>query len=348
MEALLIFPAQLLKRHPLVKKDRLVIFCEHARYFNPAFHKMKLLFHRISMIHYEKDLKKRGFNTLYLPYQNCLTTSQLFKILIQKGVESVYCLDPHDLQLGRELLKESKRAQLPLIWGESPQFLTSIDEGEAFLEGKTHFSMAQFYVSQRKKLKILTQDGKPVGGKWSFDTENRRKMPLHEEVPALPIFKKDPFLLEVQRSIYQDFPNSLGECQDFFYPADFQQAETWLEDFIDHRLEKFGDYEDAMDPNEPFLFHSLLSPLLNSGLLTPEEVIDKVLKKTALKKIPLNSLEGFIRQVIGWREFVRIVYLFKGDEQQRQNFFNHKRKLPAVFWTAETGIPLSIILSPSY
>ena len=190
----------------------------------------------------------------------------------------------------------------------------------------------------RKKLNILMNEDKPVGGKWSFDEENRKKLPKGLSVPKIPKIKDSIYKEEIKNIILENFSNHPGELDGVNIPCTRKEAKKWLKSFLEERFTLFGDYEDAIDTNETFLFHSLLSPLLTIGLITPDEVIDQSLSYAKKNKIPLNSLEGFIRQIIGWREFIKGVYDLKGVDQENSNYFNHSKKLKDCWYEGSTGI----------
>jgi deoxyribodipyrimidine photolyase-related protein len=206
------------------------------------------------------------------------------------------------------------------------------------LGNKKHYLMNSFYIAQRKRLNILVQDGKPIGGKWSFDIQNRRKMPGALRVPEPMNIKQNKYVKEAVEYIKKHFDHNPGTIEEFIWPTNHDEAKKWLHNFLSRRLCLFGPYQDAIDPTKDFLFHSLLSPLLNIGLLTPAYVIDETLAYAHKHTVPLNCLEGFIRQIIGWREFVQGIYVLHGEKQRKSNFFKHTKKLPASFWDATTGI----------
>jgi deoxyribodipyrimidine photolyase-related protein len=182
-----------------------------------------------------------------------------------------------------------------------------------------------------------------VGGKWSFDTENRKKLPKNVSIPKTSFAKVDSFAEEARIYVSSHFPDSLGVDSDLIYPTSRREAIRWLEDFLEERLTLFGDYEDAIDPNEAILFHSCLTPMLNIGLLSPRDIIDRSMAYS--DRVPLNSLEGFVRQVIGWREFVRAVYRTRGVQQRTTNYWKHNRPIPGSFYDGTTGIePVDIVI----
>jgi deoxyribodipyrimidine photolyase-related protein len=261
---------------------------------------------------YEERLKKNGYNVTYVVY------TENWKKLAQKYQLTI--IDPLDIKLRKKLPKSS-------IILESPGFLGGT------LQKSTRYRMATFYQEQRKRLNILVKNGKPTGGQWSFDEENRKKLPKNHTIPPLSTYS-NKHIKEAFTYIEKNFKNNPGTPHDFMYPVTHTSAQQWLKKFIQERLHDFGTYEDAIAQNEPFIYHSLLSPLLNIGLLTPEHVITEVLKA----KAPINSTEGFIRQVIGWREFILQIYLLEGENQRKSNFFNNTKRIPESFYTGTTGI----------
>ena len=185
------------------------------------------------------------------------------------------------------------------------------------------------------------EDNKPIGGSYSFDSENRKKLPAKIVIPALAQIKKSIILSEVTSLVDAEFPNHPGETKYYWCPYDRSTALEHFNQFIEQRFYFFGDYEDAISLNEtkPFLFHSALSPLLNSGLIQPNEIIEIVTRSAIQNKIPINSLEGFIRQIIGWREFVRGVYRNFSEQQDNNNFWGGNRTFTKHWYFGSTGIP---------
>ncbi|MEM9914324.1 MAG: cryptochrome/photolyase family protein [Planctomycetota bacterium] len=250
---------------------------------------------------------------------------------------------------------------------DSPMFVTSRDEFADYLgnSGKRPF-MAKFYERQRKRLSILVDDdGKPTGGQWSFDADNRKNLPKKVEVPRTEWAKPTPHVVAVKALVAQRFAdhpgvldsaspeatrNSEGELlkasqyeaptgAGFWLPTTRRQALAWLNDFLKDRFKDFGPYEDALSNRDDVLFHSALSPMMNLGLLTPREIVDRALDYADDNDVPVNSLEGFVRQIIGWREFIRGIYQNYDAKQSKQNFWNHARKLKPCWYDATTGLP---------
>lgn len=312
-QAVLIFPTQLFKVHPCLQNNREVFLIEEKRYFTDfKFHKKKLLLHRASMKAYQVFLESEGYKVHYLEFH------EDWKKEVQNY--EFFLVRPFDVKLEDQLPKN-------MSWSPSPAFLG----GE--LKKSKRYLMGNFYKRQRKRMNIMVENGQPVGGKWSFDEDNRKKLPKNHQVPTLKTYSS-PFLDEAISYVEKHFPDNPGDAHDFIYPLTHHDAESWLKDFLKERFELFGDYEDAISKEESFIYHSLLSPLLNIGLLTPQQVIDEVLKVD----VPINSKEGFIRQVIGWREFILQLYLLEGETQRSSNFFHHTKKLPSSFYNGTTGI----------
>jgi deoxyribodipyrimidine photolyase-related protein len=221
-------------------------------------------------------------------------------------------------------------------------FLTSENEFREFFNsrsGTRKYWMNDFYIWQRKRLNILIDvDNKPVGGKWSYDTENRKKLPKDISIPKTFEIKDNEYIREAREYVEQYFPDNFGEIDKFWCPIDFQGAKAHLREFLHTRLELFGPYEDAITTQSDSVFHSTISPLLNNGLLTPDYVIQETLNFINKNKFNLASAEGFIRQIIGWREYIRALYVLEGRKIRTSNYFGSNRAMPKAMWTATTGI----------
>jgi deoxyribodipyrimidine photolyase-related protein len=344
-EAVIVFPHQLFESHPFVTKERQVVLVEEPRYFfepraGIRFHRKKLILHRASMRFYLDELKSRGIRVSYVDYREARKSGSLPNRLKKKGVKKIFLADPADDGLERRIVSEARESGLEAEVCDTPNFLTSRTWIRKHFEGKTHFAMTPFYIEQRKRLGIMVEGGKPQGGKWSFDPENRRRLPKGTKIPEFQFPAANKYVREAREYVDGLFPDHPGDTEGFFYPVTRKDALSWLRNFLEERLRYFGDYEDAMSREETFLFHSVLTPVLNIGLLTPAQVVLETLQyaRENRRRVPINSLEGFIRQVIGWREFMRAVYLMAGEKERSSNFWGHKRKLPDSFYGALTGI----------
>ncbi len=341
MEVALIFPHQLFEKNPcLTDAVECAYLVEDELFFTQYnFHRKKLILHRASMKFYQQYLESTGLKVEYVDSAEGIHMEALFQRVHQAGVSAVHIVDPADYLLTRRVRRFSRQYGIELKVHESPMFLNSLDELIARLrKTKTGYLMAGFYKEQRKAMDLLMNGDEPKGGKWSYDEENRKKLPKDVVLPDLYKPAQNGLLREAIGYVNAHFTSNHGITDDFFYPVTFHEAEKCLEDFLERRMDLFGDYEDAIARKESFLFHSVLTPALNTGLVTPDHVIRKTLEYHSQRNYPLNSLEGFIRQIIGWREFMRGIYEFEGVYQRTNNHFHHRRPLPGSFWKGSTGI----------
>ncbi len=339
----LIFPHQLFENSPLIENREPVYLVEELLFFRQfLFHKQKIAFHRASMKFYESFLRSRKIEVTYIDSSSPLSDiRRLIASFKTADVKAVNYIDPTDNWLAKRIRLSAGEAGLKCIEHVSPQFLNDREALSAFFKpDKKKFFQTKFYVQQRKQRGILINGAdEPIGGKWSFDTENRKKYPRSETPPPITYPAKNEFFDEAFAYVSENFAENPGELSENpLYPADFRSARKWLDAFLSGRFAKFGDYEDAIVAEESILNHSVLSPMLNTGLITPNEVIDSALEYSEKHDVPLNSAEGFIRQIIGWREFIRGVYECKGSEQRTRNFWGFERKIPPSFYDGTTGI----------
>jgi deoxyribodipyrimidine photolyase-related protein len=223
-----------------------------------------------------------------------------------------------------------------LIFEENPGFVASMYFNRKYFDNYEYFQL-NYYKKMRKKHNILVdEEKKSEGEKWSFDPENRKKMPQDIEKPEIPQFSSE-HVEEAKEYVEENFPDNPGNIEDFFWPVTREQALENLEDFLENRLEKIGDFQDAIDSNIKFGFHSLLSSWINVGP-TPEEVVEKTLEAHEEHDYPMNSLEGFLRQIIGWREFIRAMHELE-PKMRNANFWDADNSMPEEFYTASTGLP---------
>lgn len=337
--AYLVYPHQLFEALEMQKEIRTVVFMEDPLFFKQyLFHKQKLVFHRAAMRSYAHRLETKGFKVLYVESASIDQTEQIAAILTKHSIEQVHVFDLVDDWLEKKLEKGCAQQSIKIVRHPSPGFFLSAKDVDLEFGDQRKFSMSTFYVKQRKKFHLLLEEGKPLGGKWSFDTENRKKLPKNLSLPPSPTNSTDPFVLEAKRSVEKEFKENYGSLDNFFYPIHHAEAKKWLHHFFSEKFSSFGPYQDSIAAEDSFLFHSLLSPLINAGLITPSEVVYKAIDYAEKNDISLNSLEGFIRQVVGWREFVRGVYCSIGGEERTKNFWGHHRSLPPSFWKGTTGI----------
>ncbi len=333
-EVTVIYPHQLFKQSPAIKKGRTIILVEESLIlsYNPI-HTQKLIFHKLSLDAYQKQLEKEGHIIVRLTLKTYPHTKDVFQYLQKEGVQTMHIVDTTDYYLEKAIVQSN----IKRVWYESPLFILSKEDAtHRYLASKK--SMAQFYKKIRQDKQILcNEDGTPVGGKWSFDQDNRKKIPKNLQLPEDIIVEQNFDLIQMQEWLDTVDTDKYGDVG-CWIPYTYATAEDFLQDFLKDRFADFGSYEDAITTQDVRLFHSTLSPLLNVGLLEPQQVIDSAIRYADIHNTPLNSLEGFVRQIIGWREFVRAAYECDHVSMRGTNFWKHTRKLPQNFWTGETGI----------
>lgn len=322
--------------------DTVCVFVEDPLYFRDAhypqnFHTHKLVLHRASMRAYADILRNKGFTVHYLEYTSAPTPSQVMRYVRENGGTNVTVFNPTDFILEKRLRAAAQKHRCTLSIRESPNFVTPVAVLEEYFHGKKRYLMNNFYIFQRKRLGILlTKDNQPEGGAWNFDAENRKPLPKDISIPALPHFTHNAYVQEAIKYVARHFTHNPGNPQDFNYPVTHTDAQKLLSDFLEERFHHFGAYEDAIARDHTLLFHSMLSAPLNCGLLSPQQIIEAALAHTPAA--PLPSREGFIRQIIGWREFMRAVYIFKGSEIRNANILNHMNTLSSAWYEGTTGI----------
>ena len=338
----LIFPNQLYQNNPILQKDSKVYLVEENLFFlQYHFHQHKLVLHRASMKFYEHFLLSNGFEIEYVNHNNKHSNcAALIETIANDGITDIKIIDVIDYLLMKKIKEACKKWSVNLHIYDNPNFLNTTSGVDDFFSKRKTYFQTDFYTWQRKQRGILLEEnGKPLGGKWTFDAENRAKFPKKELVPELLLPEQNASLKEAKEYVLKYFPRNYGNANEpYLFVVTFEDAENWLDEFLNNRFEKFGIYEDAIVTKESVLHHSVISPMLNIGLLSPHQIIDKALKIGEQNKIPLNSLEGFIRQIMGWREFIKIVYEREGSKQRSCNYWKFTRKIPTSFWTGTTGI----------
>ena len=347
-EITLVFPHQLFEEHPAVNINRTAVLIEDPLFFGdnkyPAkFHKKKLAFQRSSLRSYQSFLTKKNVKTKYIHYNNIKGDDNYLSEFISKNkVTKIHYVDTVDFILEKRLNNLGCEKEKY----NSPNFLNSEDELKSYFNNRKSYFLNKFYIEQRKKFGLLLENnGNPLGGKWYLDHENRKRLPNNFIVPITKSYSSNDFIEEAVKYVEKNFPNNPGSLAGFWFPTNHHDSKLWFEDFLVTRFSLYGDYQDAIVKDDSFLFHSLLSPLINSGLLNPKYVLHRSIEFAEQNKIPLNSLEGFIRQILGWREFIRAVYIIDGVKQRNSNFFNNQNDLPKSFYDGTTGIePIDITI----
>lgn len=347
METTLIYPHQLFEKHPAVQNGREIYLIEDSLLFGndphwpAAMHRQKLMLHRASMKAYAAELKAAGHAVRYIevPEGAGTDSSALLDRELPEAVSVIHLADPADEILLKRVKRHAREFGRQVVVHDSPNFISPPSFLKTHLAGKKKPFMASFYQAQRKRTGILLEAdaATPAGGKWSFDAENRAKLPKNHVPPPDPHAAPNEFTREAATYISRKFPKNPGSLDCFRWPVTRKDAEAWLDRFIDERLANFGIYEDAISTEYSYIYHAAISPALNIGLLDPEQVIKRVLDRS--EGSPLNSMEGFVRQVIGWREFMHGIYQDRGTTIRNGNFWNFDRPLPRSFYDGSTGIP---------
>ena len=345
----IIFPHQLFQNHPALHKSREIYLVEEWLFFRQYnFHRQKLVLHRASMKFYENWLQKNKYTINYIETNvkenDC---RQLVASLAKQKITQIHIAAVADDWLLKSMQHACTINKITLHIYDSPNFLNTIKSTEQYFGKKKSYYQTDFYIWQRRQRNILLEEnGKPLGGQWTFDADNRQKFRKNEKVPLLKLPKENNYINEAKQYVQEHFPKNYGALNiPCLFVVTFEDAANWLNDFLKNRFEKFGMYEDAIVAKEAVLHHSVLTPMLNIGLLQPQQIIDEVLAAPIKYNTPLNSLEGFMRQIMGWREFIRLVYEREGGKQRTTNYWKFKRRIPHTFWTGETGIcPIDITI----
>ena len=305
-------------------------------------HQQKIVLFLAAMRSYADELRNAGFDVRYFALDADDESSyedKLDRVVAEIDAAELLHFEVEDKPMEGRLVDFCVARSLERVELKSPMFYGTRQEFRRYADGRERLLMADFYKRQRKRQGILLDaDGRPEGGKWSFDEANRRKLPKDVQPPDISPAPRTQHVEAAIGIVERRFADHPGTAADFWWPTTREQARGWLQGFLDERLAQFGPYEDAMSRRSATVFHSALSPSLNIGLLTPHEVVDAVLERYAAQDLPLQSIEGFVRQVIGWREFVRGVYRVHGAEQETRNFWAHERELTEDWYRGTTGI----------
>ncbi len=332
--------------------DRIVMaeVAEEAGYVR--HHKQKIAFLFSAMRHFAEQLQQQGWQVDYHRFDAQSDLDSLLavaKACVQQHGASELVIT----QCGEYRLQHSidnlwaSELGVPVQVFADDRFVCDSAEFTRWADGKKQLRMEFFYREMRRKTGLLMegpQGNEPVGGKWNYDADNRKRYDGKTPLPRELVFERDAIDQEVLTLVEREFPEHIGNLDDFRWGTTQSQAEQALDHFLSERLPYFGDYQDAMTMGEDFMFHSLLSPYINAGLLTAMQVCTAA-ESAWLKgkqgdgpEIPLNAVEGFIRQIIGWREYVRGIYWLHMPDYAEQNRLGNKQDLPRYYWDGNTGM----------
>ncbi len=310
-------------------------------------HRTKLVFLFSAMRHFAQRLRDAGWEVDYVylddPANTGDFTGEVKRAIARhtqasQKIEKIYVTEPSIYRVLETVKEWQAVLDRPVHIFRDDRFIATKDEFADWAHGRKELRLEYFYREMRRKTGLLMDGDKPVGGAWNFDKYNRK--PPKKNMQIAPMLKFTPNLVtqDVIDMVAQRFDTRIGDIDTFFYAVTREDALRALEHFIDHRLADFGDYQDAMMVDEPFLFHSILSPYLNTGLLSAMEVCLAIEAAYAAGKAPINAVEGFIRQIIGWREYIRGIYWYKMPAYKSLNYLNATEDLPDFFWTGHTDM----------
>ena len=303
-------------------------------------HQQKIVLVLSAMRHFAEALQSMGVAVDYValddPDNTNTLTTELQRAMVRHAPERLVVTEPGEWRVQEMVEGWSARFGLPVEVRVDQRFFASRARFAVWAQGRRTWRMEHFYREMRREHGILMEGDQPVGGEWNFDAANRKSLPASVRPPDRRRFAPDDITRTVMSLVKQHFGGHFGDLEDFGWPVSRQDALTALNHFIAAGLPRFGDYQDAMKAGAPFLFHSLLAPALNLGLLSPREVCQAAETAWRAGGAPLNAVEGFVRQVLGWREYVRGVYWSRMPGYRDSNALQASRPLPAFYWTGDT------------
>lgn len=323
------------------KGEDVLWMCEaHSEATRAWSHKARLVMFLAAMRHFAQELEDNQHRLIYR--RDCPDLSQqLGEDLKSLEPECIHLTQPGDYDLRQSIIEVVEEQSLPLVERDDPHFLCSLKRFDDWAEGRKTYRMEFFYREMRREHSVLLEDdGEPRGGQWNFDVDNRDSFgkqgpgQLPEPIRFTPDECTQQVILEVEER-YAEHP---GQTQHFDWPVQRSDALKALEDFVEHRLAQFGQYQDAIWTGEPWLYHSRIAAALNLHLLHPREVIEAATAALDAKKAPLNAVEGFVRQIMGWREYVRGLYWLRMPQWREENHLEAELPLPEFFWTGDTDM----------
>ncbi len=303
-------------------------------------HPKKIAFIFSAMRHFAQELRETGWLVDYValddPGNTGTFTDEVARAINRHSITNIALTEPSEFRV-MELVRGWQDAfGITVHVQRDDRFVCSLEEFSQWAEGRKSLRMEYFYREMRKKTGLLMKEGKPEGGKWNFDKENRKPAGDNLFMPRPKRFAPDAITQEVLQLVEAQFPDNFGSLDDYWFGASRADAENALESFLSEALPQFGEFQDAMLEGQNFLYHAVISLYLNIGLLSPLGVCLRVEEEYRAGRVPINSAEGFIRQIIGWREYVRGIYWREMPGYQKRNDLSAHRALPSFYWTGDT------------
>lgn len=324
------------------EKDIVLMVEVRAESTKVPHHQQKIVLVLSAMRHFADALREQGIRVDYVslddPTNTHSFTNELHRALARHQVDKVVITEPGEWRVGEMMQVWKQTIKVPVEIQEDDRFLCSRAEFINWAQEHTVLRMELFYRMMRRKTGWLMRDDQPIGNRWNYDKENRKSLPRMVFIPPSLRFAPDPITAQVMQLVRQHFPSHFSELESFTWGVTRADALAALQHFITNHLSQFGDFQDAMRSGEDTLFHSTLSPYLNIGLLDAREVCTAAINVYQDGTAPLNAVEGFIRQILGWREFIRGVYWLFMPGYQKTNFFDAHRPLPDFYWTGKTDL----------
>lgn len=326
------------------KKDRdtILIVEVHDEATYVRHHKKKIAFLFSAMRHFAEDLRLAGWTVRYVklddPDNTGSFTGELKRAIASVKPSRVVLTEPAEYRVRQMFVDGSETFSCTIEVRDDDRFICTIDDFKRWADGRKELRMENFYREVRKTTGLLMEGDKPAGGKWNFDKDNRKPAKADLFMPEHPRFEPDAITKDVLALVEARFGNHFGDLEPFRFAVTREDAEAARDWFLDHALARFGDYQDAMLIGEKFLYHSLLSMYLNCGLLDARALCEAVEARWRDGDVPINAAEGFIRQIIGWREYVRGIYWLKMPEYEYENALGATRRLPDFYWTGATDM----------
>jgi deoxyribodipyrimidine photolyase-related protein len=321
-------------------KDRVLMAELHDEASYVRHHKKKIAFIFSAMRHFAEELREAGWTVDYVklddPDNQGSFTAQVKRAVKALKPERVIVTNAGEWRVAEMFKGWQMEFGIPVDILPDTRFIAAIPEFLDWADGRKQLRMEYFYRDMRRKTGLLMDGDQPVGGKWNYDAENRKAAGADLFMPTPKATAPDAITQNVLALVEARFSNHFGDLLQFWYAVTRKDAEAAFTAFVKNALPHFGDYQDAMLTGEPFLYHAVVAQYLNCGLLDPLRICQEVEAAYQAGKVPLNAAEGYIRQVIGWREYVRGIYWLKMPGYERENFFDHKRPLPDFYWTADT------------
>lgn len=327
-----------------VQRDAILMMEVAGEAVHVPSHKQRTVLFLSAMRHFARELVEQGYQVRYVTLTDEGNTQSLDgevrRAVSELHPERLSIVRPGEWRLWALLDAWREDLGIDLLMHEDAHFYTTPQQFSQWADGRKVLRMETFYRKQRRDLAILMDGrGEPEGGAWNYDKENRKPLKSSlADLPARKVFTPDAMTREVIELVESRFPDAPGTTESFGWPVTHAQAGAALRHFVRRGLADFGAYQDAMRSGAPWVYHSLLSPVLNLKLLDPRQCVEAAVKAYAEGRAPLNSVEGFVRQIIGWREFIRGIYWRQGPDYGSGNSLQESGRLPSIYWSGETSM----------